>query len=97
MTTTVVNIRFTRETYVYCGRSGKGVSGEFGNPFSDLPREQAIEAFRIYFHNRVKVDPEFRQAVEQLRGRNLGCFCKPLSCHADVIAEYLNKEQHVAD
>ena len=28
--------------------------------------------------------------VLQLRGKVLGCHCKPLACHGDVLADYLN-------
>ena len=34
--------------------------------------------------------PEYRRRIEGLRGKTLMCFCKPLACHGDVIAEYLN-------
>ena len=28
--------------------------------------------------------------VVKLKGKTLGCFCKPYPCHGDIIAEYLN-------
>lgn len=27
----------------------------------------------------------------QLRGKVLGCHCKPLACHGDILADYLNR------
>lgn len=90
--TTVVNLRKT-EFDVYIGRSGHGQDGIFGNPHSveKHGREQCISLFHEYFHARIKNDPEFRYRVHQLRGKRLGCFCKPKKCHGDIIAEYLNQ------
>jgi hypothetical protein len=87
--TRVVNLR--REKYdVYIGRAGHGQDGYFGNPFPvGAYGGFAFPRYRAYFLNRMKGDPEFRSRVEQLRGKVLGCFCKPCPCHGDVIVEYL--------
>ena len=94
MTTTVVNKR--TDTYdVYIGRGSI-----FGNPYTHLnsytlaehkvaSRDEALEKYGEWFREKLK-DPEFRCQVKLLRGKRLGCFCKPLSCHGDIIAEYLN-------
>jgi hypothetical protein len=91
--TTVVNIR--RNDYdVYIGREGKGQDGYFGNPFSVSShggRAKAVELYRAYFFERLKHDPEFAKRINELKGKRLGCFCKPKACHGDVIVEYLEK------
>ena len=97
MTTTVVNIRFS-EHDVYIGRAGHGQDGYWGNPFSgarDGGRERAVALYREYFLKRLRVDPEFARRTEALRGKRLGCFCKPKACHGDVIVEYLEKPMKV--
>ncbi len=82
------------DQYVYIGRAGKGVEGYFGNPFPMVPgqstREESIDAFRVHFNERMESDPEFKARVLALQGKKLVCFCKPLACHGDVIAEHLN-------
>ena len=92
MKTKVVNIK--NENYdVYIGRAGRGQSGYFGNPFrlSDCEtRGATIERYRSYFYERLKSDQQFREKIHALKGKTLGCFCKPYSCHGDVICEYLN-------
>lgn len=92
MDTKVINLY--KESYdIYIGRAGKGKDGYFGNPFKLLPTESrgaTIERYKQYFYNRLETDPEFKQKVLQLKGKTLGCFCKPNPCHRDVIAEYLN-------
>ena len=46
-----------------------------------------------YFGNpfRMGQDSEFKHRVLALKGKRLGCFCKPKACHGDVIADWLNK------
>jgi hypothetical protein len=92
MMTKTVNI-YTSGYDVYIGRAGKGQDGYFGNPFRlryGEKRGATIERYRTYFHNRMETDPEFKRRVHELKGKTLGCFCKPYPCHGDVIVEYLN-------
>jgi len=77
-----------REAYdVYIGRPSI-----FGNPFSvkEYGRESCIEKYREYFYKRIKEDVKFKEEVLKLKDKVLGCFCKPLACHGDVIKEYLD-------
>lgn len=99
--TRVVNLR--REPFdVYIGRAGKGQDGYFGNPFMldpKKPRSQQVglfETYRAWFLNRVERSPEFRAQVLALRGKTLGCFCKPGWCHGDVIAEWVDTQPEEA-
>lgn len=85
---------------VYIGRSGK--DGTFGNPIRpgrrcfqcdevhDKPGDTLL-CFEAYFRERLENDHEFAERVESLRGKALGCFCKPRPCHGDVIVSYLEK------
>lgn len=89
--TTVVNIHY--DAYdVYIGRAGHGFDGYFGNPYSAASRTVNIQFFESYFYGRVEKDPLFRARVLALKGKRLGCFCKPKACHGEVIAEYLNTQ-----
>lgn len=89
--TRVVNLR--KEKYdVYIGRAGKGKDGYFGNPFpleSEEDREAVIDQYRIYFNGRITADHDFKRRILELKGKVLGCFCKPKLCHGDVIVEFL--------
>lgn len=92
MPTTVVNLK--ESSYdVYIGRAGKGQDGYFGNPFRliiERHRLAVLEQYKAYFYERINTDPEFKRRILELKGKRLGCFCKPKACHGDVIAEYLN-------
>jgi hypothetical protein len=71
-----------REKYdIYIGRPSK-----WGNPFTigrDGTREQLIEKY----HRWIITQPELLAALPELKGRVLGCWCKPKACHGDVLAE----------
>jgi hypothetical protein len=76
---------------VYIGRGTP-----WGNPFpiglggTGDSREVVVEKFRTYFNDQILTDPEKKKFLLSLRGYRLGCHCKPLACHGDIIAEYLN-------
>jgi|HubBroStandDraft_2_1064218.scaffolds.fasta_scaffold1728197_1 hypothetical protein len=96
--TTVVNIRNEQTYDVYIGRVF-GVLGQspFNNPFligADGNRAEVIEKFAEYWYAPEQAVLR-RKAVEQLRGKILGCWCKPNLCHGDIIAGYVNwKMEH---
>lgn len=72
---------------VYIGRGS-----DFGNPFKigiDGNRDQVCEKFERYVMSK----PELIAKVKQeLRGKNLLCFCKPLRCHGDTLIRIANKD-----
>lgn len=37
----------------------------------------------------INMPPELLADLEELRGKILGCWCKPLSCHGDVLVKIL--------
>lgn len=64
----------------------------FGNPFiigRDGTREEVIAKYKHWFWNRIKEDWNFEREVISLWGYKLGCWCKPLACHGDVIKAFL--------
>lgn len=79
---------------VYVGRPTK-----WGNPYSHQPgtmaihkvdtREEAIESYRRWM-NRANQFTLRIAAVQELKGKNLVCWCAPLPCHADVLLEIAN-------
>lgn len=94
MPTSVVNLR-THRFDVYIGRAGKGHDGYFGNPIrleDEGQRVFVLQQFERYFYDRLDRDPEFKARVRELKGKVLGCFCKPKLCHGDIIVDYLENE-----
>jgi len=62
-------------------------------------REESIEAYKLYFKELYGKDNSLTRAFDEIyehykNGEDiyLGCFCKPLPCHADFLAEELQKK-----
>lgn len=55
----------------------------------DGTREECIEKYRQYILKKIEKNPE-KYNIEELRGKKLGCWCKPDPCHGDVLIEILN-------
>ena len=80
----VVNLR--KEKYdVYIGRGSK-----WGNKFAigrDGNREEVIRKYREY----ILKNDYLLNCLEELKDKILGCYCKPLPCHGDVLVELVEK------
>jgi len=76
------------ETYEYIGRGSK-----WGNPYSMYEngddRDEVIRKFKYDFDFDKFLNVKKEDFIH-LKGKKLGCFCKPQACHGDIIAEYLN-------
>ena len=82
--TKVVN-KYKHVYDVYIGRGSK-----WGNPFvigKDGTREEVINKYEKYLLN----NPELLNSLHELKGKTLGCFCKPKACHGDVLVKYIRK------
>lgn len=83
-----------KEPYdIYIGR-GKcpktGIIGKWGNPFiigRDGSREDVVRKYKEY----ILKCPELLNSLHELHNKTLACWCKPLSCHGDVLVELVEK------
>jgi hypothetical protein len=91
----VVNVRTEVCTH-YIGRGrpvGNAVNANLGNPYViglGDDREQAIAEFEAWARSQPAVMERIRALPKDAV---LGCWCKPLACHGDVIIK-LWKEMH---
>ncbi|HUO40713.1 MAG TPA: DUF4326 domain-containing protein [Mycobacterium sp.] len=94
--TTVVNLKGHRDDpeyadVVYVGRAmtrggWRLPKSPLASPFiaaRDGTREEVVAKYRTYLLSR----PDLLALLPDLRGRRLGCWCVPLPCHGEVIAE----------
>ena len=92
--TTVVNVN--RDDYdVYIARPSK-----WGNPYSHKEntlaqytvktRKEAIQKYREWILAR----PELLNSLHELEGKKIGCFCKPQSCHGDILVDLINNRKY---
>ena len=76
---------------VYVGRGSK-----WGNPYSHKEgtlaeyvvesRREAVQKFEEYLLS----NEELMGSLSELKGKTLGCWCKPKSCHGDILLRYAN-------
>jgi alkylated DNA repair dioxygenase AlkB len=62
----------------------------WANPYKvdkDGTREEVIEKYRKYIMKKIRSG---ELDIEELRGKTLGCWCKPEKCHGDVLVDILN-------
>jgi hypothetical protein len=86
----VVNIKTDRYD-VYIGRPSK-----WGNPYSHKDdtlaefkvdtRKEAIDKYEEYLLQ----NDDLMNSIHELKGKILGCWCKPKRCHGDILAKYAN-------
>lgn len=96
--TTVVNLR--HEPYdVYIGRGSP-----FGNPYITKTSsyrgirvrnsDEAIWLYRLWLTTDVEI-PGWRKPTHAqilaLRGKRLGCYCRPQPCHGDVLVALIEE------
>lgn len=86
-------VHLNKEPYdIYIGRGSK-----WGNPFSHKKgtlasfvvknRKEAIDKYEEYLLGNA----ELMDSLRELKGKTLGCFCKPKSCHGDILAKYADR------
>ena len=78
--TKVVNLKY-KQYDVYIGRGSP-----WGNPYripADGNRQEVIALYKQWLRQQPEL---LRRIARDLRGKRLGCFCKPLPCHGDILA-----------
>lgn len=77
--------------HIYIGRPSK-----WGNPFSHKPNTHAkfkVETRNIAIHKYqewINEQKELLNDLHELEGKILGCWCKPLACHGDILIKLAN-------
>lgn len=76
--------------HLYIGRANGWVKGaeksKWCNPFSTkkFPREEAVKMYESYIKEKVSSG---ELNLNELKGKVLGCWCKPELCHGDVLVK----------
>ena len=63
---------------------------KWGNPFRigiDGDRDEVCDKHARW----IMTQPHLLAALEELRGKRLGCWCSPLRCHGDTLAKLADK------
>ena len=92
-----------KNDHVYIGRKGvvfiDGVrypleNSIWANPYkisNDMSREQVLELYNEYIKNKLEKDNNLIKELLKLKGKKLGCWCKPECCHGDILLEMIKK------
>jgi hypothetical protein len=76
------------EGAIYVGRPTK-----WGNPYvigRDGDRNEVIRKYRKYIIDNLMTSDLCARDLEDLRGKDLVCWCAPKPCHADILLEIAN-------
>ena len=91
--TKVVNVY--KDSYdVYIGRATGTGTSIWGNPFvvgTDGEQGECVEKYEPYIREKLKSGEIPLAELRKLKGRRLGCFCKPKTCHGDVLVKLVNE------
>ncbi len=92
-----------KEEHVYIGRKGvvfiDGVrfplyDSLWANPYKisdSQPREKVLELYLEHIENKIKSDNLLVKELLKLKGKKLGCWCKPECCHGDILINLIKK------
>ena len=87
---------------VYVGRSGivfinkerfPKQSSKFANIYKvgkNGTREEVINKYKTYITNKLENDILLQKELINMKGKNLGCWCHPELCHANVLIELID-------
>ena len=54
-----------------------------------ITRDNVIEKYRTYIVQKIENNDVLKQKLLQMKGKTLGCWCKPEACHGDVLVELI--------
>jgi len=86
---------------VYIGRKGIVFINEerypkndsiWANPFKiqkDMSRCDVIKKYKTYIIEKIKNEKLYDELLK-LKGKKLGCWCKPGACHGDILVDLIN-------
>jgi hypothetical protein len=90
-------------TNVYIGRKGivfiDGVrypkkDSFWCNPYKidkNNNRDNVLFLYEKYLTEELSNDKNFIKELAKLKGKKLGCWCKPEQCHGDILLKFINQ------
>lgn len=87
MPTLVVNRRYEAfDVYIGRGSIWGNVYSHLSSNFSITPvktRDEAVDKYAVW----IQTQPQLLARLHELKDKRLGCYCAPLRCHGEVLAE----------
>jgi hypothetical protein len=79
--TTVVKVSEPYDVYI-------GRPSQWGNPFKIGVHGNRADVLSKYWA-WIQTKPQLMRRLGELKGKRLGCYCKPLPCHGDVLVQLI--------
>ena len=87
---------FDTENNLYIGRNAAKYANrdvpdsQWANPFmisqwTGPSKEWILEDILKTYENYVRTNPFLMNSLHELKGKQLGCWCKPKQCHGDIL------------
>jgi len=80
--------------HIYIGRNMSfyvpgTTQSKWANPYSakKYGRKECLLLYREYLNQ----SPHLLSCLPELKGKTLGCWCKPSACHGDILLELANQ------
>lgn len=99
----VVNV-INEDFDVYIGRGEcpkTGKLSKWGNPYSHKEgtlakyktntRQESIDKYEEYLLG----NEELMNSLHELKHKKIGCWCKPKTCHGDILKKYVDKLEDI--
>ena len=92
-----------KDNNIYIGRSRvvfiDGIRYPFENSIWSNPykitdtqsREQVLELYYEYIKKKIEKEPMLVDELIKLKGKKLGCWCKPEKCHGDILLDLIKQ------
>jgi hypothetical protein len=89
------------ENNIYIGRKGvvfidkkrfPNESSCFANPFKigkDGSREEVLDKYKKFIIDILDKNEDMKKLLKSYKGKNLGCWCTPESCHGDILIDLI--------
>lgn len=68
----------------------------WANPFTitkEQSREEVLKLYKIYIEEKIEKNNLYFE-LNKLKGKKLGCWCKPENCHGDILVDLVNKYEN---
>jgi len=69
----------------------------FANPFkinkkgdNNGTRDEVIAKYKSWINQKIQENSKIKLELLNLKGKTLGCWCKPEKCHGDVLLELID-------
>lgn len=88
-------VHFKKEPYdVYIGRLPNNEYNKWAYPRelrNSFPKGTSRKVIIAAYEDYLLSKPELMADLHELKDKVLGCWCKPKSCHGDILKKYIDK------